>query len=379
MLAPRIVIATALAIPFIGSAVAARPDWKRLDARPGAWYRGAEGLKVTANILSHQSTRGGWPKNLDTTADRFQGDSKTIRGTFDNGATIGEARYLARAFRVTQDEACRIAVLNAVDHILNAQYPTGGWPQYHPPGGSYHRHITFNDDTMINLMELLREVGSSDRFTFVDDARRQKARAAFDAGVACILKCQIVVDGKKTVWCAQHDEKTLEPRPARTFEPVSLSGSESAGILMLLMSLERPSREIVDAVEAGVRWFEAVKITGVRQTKIDGDKVITADPTAPPLWARFYEIGTNRPIFCGRDGVIRYSLAEISAERRNGYAWYGDRGMKLLKRYSEWAMRDSNPRRPACKAGALPTELIAHLTHEQDYTRNVRSGNHPAD
>ena len=25
----------------------------------------------------------------------------------------------------------------------------------------------------------------------------------------------------------------------------------------------------------------------------------------------------------------------------------------------EWAMRDSNPRHPACKAGALPTELIA--------------------
>jgi len=351
MLAPRIVIATVLAIPFIDSAAAAaRPDWKRLDIRPDAWYRGAEGLKVTANILTHQSPRGDWPKNLDTTAARIPGDAKTIRGTFDNGATIGEARYLARAFRVTHDERCRVAVVNAIDHILTAQYPTGGWPQFHPPGGNYHRRITFNDDTMINLMELLREVGSSDRFAFIDDARRQKARAAFDAGVGCILKCQIVVEGKKTVWCAQHDEITLAPRPARTFEPASLSGSESAGILMLLMSLDRPRPEIVDAVEAGVRWFEAVKVTGVRQSRIDGDKVVTADPTAPPLWARFYEIGTNRPIFCSRDGVIRYSLAEISAERRNGYAWYGDRGARMLGRHAEWVARghrlerDSNGR-----------------------------------
>jgi pectate lyase len=230
--------------------------------------------------------------------------------------------------------------VNAIDHILHAQYATGGWPQLDPPGKNYHRYITFNDDVMINLMELLREVGSSDRFALVDDARRQKARAAFDAGVACILKCQIVVDGKKTVWCAQHDETTLEPRPARTFEPASLSGSESAGILILLMSLEQPSPEVVAAVEAGARWFEVVKITGVRQSRIDGDKVITADPAAPPLWARFYEIRTNRPIFCSRDGVVRYSMAEISAERRNGYGWYGDRGARMLRRYAKWAIEN---------------------------------------
>lgn len=339
----RTVIATSLAISLIGSTAAARPDWKRLDAGPDAWYRSAEGREITANIRSHQSPQGDWPKNGDTTAARYQGDSSTIQGTFDNGATIGEVRFLARAFRVTHDEACRIAVVKAIDHILHAQYSTGGWPQYSPPGKGYHRHITFNDDTMVNMMELLREVGSSDRFAFVDETRRRRAREAFDAGTACILNSQVIVDGKKTVWCAQHDEKTLEPRPARTFEPVSLSGSESAGILMLLMSLERPSPEVVDAIEAGARWFEAVKIEGIRQERIDGNKLIVADPNAPPLWARFYEIGTNRPVFCSRDGVIRYRMAEISAERRNGYAWYGDRGASMLKRYTDWARRRSLP------------------------------------
>lgn len=48
------------------------------------------------------------------------------------------------------------------------------------------------------------------------------------------------------------------------------------------------------------------------------DKVVVKDPSAPSLWARFYEIGTNKPIFCSRDGKPRETLAEISYERRNG-------------------------------------------------------------
>lgn len=344
MLIVRAVIAITTLSLCIVSASAARPSWNSLEAKPDAWYYSSEGRETTANILSHQSVRGDWPKNLDVTAARSpDGSQSSIRGTFDNGATVSEVRYLARAFRATRDEACRLAVLKAIDQILCSQHPTGGWPQFSPPGKGYPRHITFNDDVMVNLLELLRETGRSDRFAFLDVDRRLKAQEAFDAGIACILRCQVVVDGKKTVWCAQHDEITLEPRPARTFEPVSLSGSESAGILLLLMSLDRPNPKIVDAVEAGVRWFEAVKITGVRQLKMGGDKVLAADPNAPPLWARFYEIGSNRPIFCSRDGVIRYSLAEISAERRNGYAWYGERGTQVLERYAEWAARRARP------------------------------------
>jgi PelA/Pel-15E family pectate lyase len=60
----------------------------------------------------------------------------------------------------------------------------------------------------------------------------------------------------------------------------------------------------------------------------------------PPLWARFYEIGTNRPIFGGRDAVIRYSLAEVEPERRAGYRWYVDDPRQLLERdYPKWAAR----------------------------------------
>ncbi len=130
---------------------------------------------------------------------------------------------------------------------------------------------------------------------------------------------------------------TLEPRPARTFEPVSLSGSESSGLLMLLMSLDRPGPDVVRAVEAGARWFDKVKLTGIRQKVVDRNKVIVKDPAAPPLWARFYEIPTMRPIFSGRDSVIKYDMSEIEPERRNGYAWYGEWGAKVANEYARWS------------------------------------------
>jgi pectate lyase len=315
------------------SVLASGLDWGSYRSKPDAWYAGEEGARLTANILSHQSSRGDWAKNLDTSVSRFAGDPTRIHGTFDNGATLGEVRFLARAFQATGNDACRDAETRAIDQILRAQYPSGGWPQHYPPGPQYHRRITFNDGTMVNLARLMRDVGTSPDFAFVDAVRRERARAAFDAAITCILKCQIKVGGVKTVWCAQHDEVTLEPRPGRSFEPVSLSGAESAEVLTLLMSLPDPSPEVVEAIDSALQWFQRVKLTGIRQISVNGDKRIVADKEAPPVWARFYEIGSDRPIFSGRDGHIQYELASIEPERRNGYAWYGAWGKALPAHY----------------------------------------------
>ena len=58
---------------------------------------------------------------------------------------------------------------------------------------------------------------------------------------------------------------------------------------------------------------------------------------AKPIWARYYEIGTNKPFFSDRDGVKKYTIAEIGYERRNGYAWYGDWPQQLLETdYPAW-------------------------------------------
>ena len=92
---------------------------------------------------------------------------------------------------------------------------------------------------------------------------------------------------------------------------------------------------IAAAIEGAVAWLKSVAIPGLRYETFNGadgqrDRRVVADPSTGPLWARFYEIGTNRPIFLGRDSVVRYALSEIERERRAGYAYYGTWPASLL-------------------------------------------------
>jgi PelA/Pel-15E family pectate lyase len=310
------------------------------------WRASDEGRRIADNVVSWQSPHGSWPKNGDTASQPYAGQPEKLAGTFDNGATTGELRFLARSVVATGEPRYKGAFLKGLDHILEAQYPTGGWPQRYPPGRGYHRHITFNDNTMVRILEFLREVAESSDYAFVSGDRRSAAKSAFDKGIRCILDCQIVVAEKRAVWCAQHDEIDLRPRPARSYELESLSGAESAAILKLLMSVDNPSPQVRRAIQAGAAWFELAKITGIRVERKGGDRVVIQDPDAPPLWARFYEIESGRPFFCGRDGVKKYHLAEIEAERRNGYSWYGQWGKEVATTYEKWKKKwaDSDAR-----------------------------------
>jgi len=193
---------------------------------------------------------------------------------------------------------------------------------------------------MISVMKLLRDVAAAKpSYAFVDEARRARAANAVEKGIECILKTQVVVNGRRTVWCAQHDEVTLAPAAARTFEVVSLSGGESVEIVRFLMSIKSPSPVVVEAIESAVAWFEESQLKGIKwvQKPDASDWVVVKDPEGGSIWARFYEIGSNRPIFVGRDGVVKYDVTQIDHERRTGYAWYVDAPAKLLtKDYPAW-------------------------------------------
>ena len=324
-------------------------------AKTPAWYGQAEARRLAESVLLWQRANGGWPKNLDVAKALSPEERRSVVAgreltdtTIDNGATYEEVRYLAQVGATTGESHYAAAALRGIDFLLAAQYPSGGWPQYFPLRPDYSRHITYNDGAMIGAMRLLRDAASGEAaFAFVDEERRRAAGEAVERGVRAILTTQVRVDGRRTVWCAQHDETTFEPRPARSFEPVSLSGAESVGIVDFLMDVEQPSPTVVEAVEAAVAWFRAARLPGRRVERVrapgapDGvDVVVREDPGAPALWARFYEIGTNRAIFAGRDGVVRYSLAEIEPERRVHYAWYGTWPKELLDgRYPAWTKR----------------------------------------
>lgn len=339
---------------LLASCCHATVRWREILRQPTDWYGSAEAGAVADSVLRYQTESGGWPKNIDMTqppsAAFLASTAMDERApTIDNGATHTQLRFLARVLSTGGTTEQRTAFERGFDYLLRAQYPNGGWPQYFPVHPGYYTHITFNDDAMIAVLELLRDASAGQPpFAFVDAERRTRAAEAVARGIDCILKCQIVVNGEKTAWCAQHDELTFAPAAARKYEHASLSGFESVGILRFLMAIERPSPEVIEAVTAGIRWFERAKLTGIRldqqpaaAPRSGSDRVVVADPNAPPLWARFYEIGTNRPIFSGRDAVIHYALDEIEPERRNGYRWYLDEPRTLIeKNYPRWLQKN---------------------------------------
>lgn len=358
-----IFITTTFAASMVQAAPAqAGPVLDAALSRPADWFATDDAARLADNIASWQNKNGGWWKTYDPDVHRPEtlpepmkndgpaGDSEgDWRRTshIDNGATYTELRLLARVITARPNDSHKRAFARGIQFLLDAQYPNGGWPQRFPVEQTYGRRITFNDDAMVNVMRLLRDVaaGKND-FAFVDSATRDRSKAAFDRGIECILACQIKRGGILTGWCQQHDEVTLAPTSARTYELPSISGSESAAIVLLLTEIEKPDTRVRAAVEGAVAWYDSVKLTGKKIENVTGpefengkDRRLIDDPSAPPLWARFYDIETNRPFFASRDGVKRDSYSDISWERRNKYSWLGNWGTKAEKAYEKWKRR----------------------------------------
>ena len=313
------------------------------------------------NMLLYQRTWGGWPKavngvKLDYSKaltleekKKVVADSLRKDATIDNGSTVKEIRYLSKAYKQHNNPAYLNAVNKGVLYLLKAQYPVGGWPQYFPDSSLYRGQITYNDNAIANVLNLLMDasLGIKD-LEIVNESYHPGIKEAISKGVNCILVTQIKVNGELTAWCTQYDQKTLKPANARTFEKASISSMESVGIVQFLMRLDQPSAEVKRAITAAVNWLSKVKMQGYAVVDIvdasqpkGKDRIVKADP-ASTIWARFYEIETFEPFFSGRDGVKKKKLEEIEVERRTGYAWYGTWGKKLLEKdYPNWLKKNA--------------------------------------
>ena len=332
--------------------------------RPAAWYGSPEARRIADNLVSFQTPAGGWSKNTDfVKSPRAPGEMFGVEngslhlgtddfdlpadpawsyvGTFDNDATTTELHFLAKVIAAngTNNVAWRTAFFHGLDYIFAAQYPNGGWPQVWPLQGGYHDAITFNDDAMLHVIEFVRDVaGGADEFSFVSPELRAQAAGSYRRGLDCLLAAQIVVNGTLTAWCQQHDALTLRPESARNYEMPSLASSESATIVLFLMQLPNPSAREIAAVHAACAWFEKTKIEGKAFRVVGSEsRKLVAVPGAGPLWARYYEIGTDRPIFGDRDKTIHDDVNEISRERRKGYGWFRDTPKRVLEHYRKWA------------------------------------------
>jgi pectate lyase, PelA/Pel-15E family len=313
----------------------------RLNAS-AAWYASDEARVIADHIVDAQMNIGAWRKGIDYTRPVDPATVETGGPTFDNDATTSELRFLARVIAAadTARPAWRDAFARGLRYIFAAQYPNGGFPQVYPLIGGYHDGITYNDDAMTQILEVLRDIAyARPDYAWVDSALREEARTRFFRGIDCILATQQRdAAGRLTAWAQQHDPLTLRPAAARNFEPIAEASRESATIARLLMSVRDPSPEIVAAVESVIAWFHATALHDLRIAKAPRDfrGGVVPSPGAPPLWARFYEPGTTTPIFGDRDRSIHYDLSEISSERVAGYAWYTLAPAEALARYERW-------------------------------------------
>jgi PelA/Pel-15E family pectate lyase len=316
---------------------------------------------VADNMLLYQRNIGGWPKHINEVKvdytkelsdaekaglldDKFRNDA-----TIDNSATSKEIRYLIKAYHKTANKEYLTAAEKGIRYLLQMQYTNGGFPQFFPDTSSYRNEITFNDNAMINALEILWDVAhKKNGFEAVDASLISPAEKAVEKGINCILATQIKVNGKLTAWCAQYNNRTLQPAKARSFELASISGMESVAIVKFLMKIENPSPAVKKAITSAVEWFQQSQISGYKYidisdaTKPKGrDRVLLPDASSV-VWARFYDIDNNKPFFSGRDGVKKWNVAEIEYERRTGYMWYGTWAKDLLeKEYPDWKKKNN--------------------------------------
>lgn len=301
------------------------------------------------NYISWQMDNGGWDKEIDGSTAWTEGKKKNagsgwtgkngeLIGTIDNEATYTQIRHIAAVYREVPDAKYQESVLAGLDFLFDLQYESGGFAQVYPRRGNYSDNVTFNDNAMINVLYLLEDALYG-RYPFDSDIipedYKAKLEDSLDRAIDYILKSQIVSEGRLTAWCAQHDPVTYEPVSARAYELVSISGSESVPIVQFLMNQEQ-TPEIKAAVEAAIQWFKDSEVKDTEYVRKDSNGVYFVAKSGSRTWYRFYEIDTNLPIFCDRDGIMKHDILEIGEERRHGYAWAGTWPKKLLDAYDKY-------------------------------------------
>jgi pectinesterase len=185
------------------------PKWASIiNGKDPAWFATYEAKEIAENVLLYQRNIGGWPKNIQMQDPLTPNEKQklialkpsTKEVTTDNGATCQEMLFLSKMYAQVPDERYKTAFLAGLDYLLNAQYENGGWPQFYPLKNGYYTHITYNDNSMANIMTILKEVAEKTDYYSIKapDVVVERAQKAFDKGIDCILKTQYKQNGVLT-------------------------------------------------------------------------------------------------------------------------------------------------------------------------------------
>lgn len=273
-------------------------------------------MAVGDALATTQLAVGGWRMRQPVTdewADETVPDDVAAyqRGAFadlDDSRSQGPARFFIELVRDgSTSEHHREALDRALQMLLDAQYPSGGWPQIYPPPeneNDYRRYHTLNDASMPNTMLVLLEAWR----TFGE----QEHLDAVVRGADWLLDVRL----PGAAWAQQYYDDFVtgpmipnHPAPARWFEPMAITASESGAAMNVLTEvwLETGDEKYIEPFDEIVAWYERSRLADGR-------------------WARFYELHTNRPLYCTPERIITHSDESL----RQGYGWKGGYGNRVF-------------------------------------------------
>ncbi|WP_111640744.1 pectate lyase [Marinimicrobium alkaliphilum] len=211
--------------------------------------------------------------------------------TFDDHVTSISAKFLLRLYMEKLDARYRAPLMQAVQFVLDSQYPVGGWPQRYPlrnefsKGGQpdYTSFITLNDDVSRENIDFL--------LMTYQVLGEQRVLEPINRAMHTILLLQ--QGSPQPGWAMQYTPDDLKPAGARTYEPKSLSPHYTADqveVLLHFYYLTGDTKFLARIPEA-LDWLDRVRLPEDR-IRAEGGRT----------HATFYEVGTDRPLYVHRRG-----------------------------------------------------------------------------
>ncbi len=305
--------------------------------------------ETAAALLRGQLRSGGWDNRIEFApedrrryayrVDDTAGDKLRNTTTFDDDKSQSVIRFLMRLDQELnfEDQAIHEATLYALDGMLKSQYPSGAWPQRYAEfpdpaeypvlkasipdqwprefsGEKYAAYYTLNDNTLADLI-----VTALDAWQIYGDEKYLKAA---ERGGDFLLLAQL--PEPQPGWAQQYNRQ-MHPAWARKFEPPAVTGGESQGVMRTLILLYRRTaahsenaQRFLEPIPRAIRYYRSLLLE-------DGNL------------ARFYELGTDRPLFLTKDYKLSYSPNDLPTH----YAFIV--GSKLDRIEAEWKKVRSTP------------------------------------
>jgi PelA/Pel-15E family pectate lyase len=303
-----------------------------------AFLEGAKGAAQA--LLDCQLESGGWTADFD-----FEGEDPekwwlrqevaagvAERGKQSNASTLDDNKSqsallflleLAHDPSGRDDAALHEAVTYALDRLLAAQTKIGSWPQQFSeaapadgivkkaaipaewprefPKEKYTNFHTLNDGNLQKIVELmLRAHQLTGEANYLTAAKR--------CGDFLLLA---QFEGDQPAWAQQYNQEMV-PVWARKFEPPAVSSTESLGACFTLFEiwLATGEEKYRTTIPAALDWLEQAKLPNGR-------------------WSRFYEFGTNRPLYCVAE---TYELTYDDSHLPDHYGFQPEYGGEKIER-----------------------------------------------